>query len=161
MLPVEAMKYSAHIIADVGYQSEHYTGKLWYRNKCVAKNFNVIRRRKKSEPIDYMHGRMAAIPSEKGDLVCWRLGSIELNQHEMYAGFADTQVVKVFPISIARTASQRRTEHGHRNSSAILDVIGACFHTDMDELIHAHPQRENEPDGIVVKPGVATTIVLS
>ena len=50
-------------------------------------------------------------------------------------------------MSTARAASQRRTEHGHRKSTAILD---ACFHTDMNELIHVHPPRETEPEGIVV-----------
>ena len=39
MLPSEAMKYSANTIADVSYQYEHYTGKLWDRDKCVAKAF--------------------------------------------------------------------------------------------------------------------------
>ena len=36
MLPVEAVKYSANTIADVGYQHEHY----W---KVVGKQFSVIR----------------------------------------------------------------------------------------------------------------------
>ena len=34
--------------------------------------------------------------------------------------------------------------------TAILDATVACFHKDMDELIHAHPPRETEPDGFVV-----------
>ena len=42
MLPIEAMKYSANTIADVSYQFEHYTRKLWDRNKCVAKHFSVM-----------------------------------------------------------------------------------------------------------------------
>ena len=71
MFPVEAMKYSANTIADVGYKDEHYTEKLWDRDKCVAKHFSVIRRVKKSEAIDGTHVRMAAIPPEKGDLVRW------------------------------------------------------------------------------------------
>ena len=66
MLPVEAMKYSANTIADVGYQYEHYTGKLWDRHKCVAKHFSVIRRGNNSEAIEGTPGRLAAIPSEKG-----------------------------------------------------------------------------------------------
>ena len=81
MLPVKAMKYSANTIADVGYPYEHYTGKLWDRNKCVAKHFSVIRRGKKCEAVDGTHVRMAAITSEKGHLVRWRLGSIEVKQH--------------------------------------------------------------------------------
>ena len=64
-----------------------------------------------------------------------------------YDGFADTQALKVFPMSVARAASPRHTEHVHHQSTAILE---ACFHTDMDELIHAHPLRETEPDCIVV-----------
>ena len=110
----------------------------------------MIRRGNKSEAIDGIHVRMAAIPSENGDLVRWRLGSIEINQYERYDGFADTHASKVFPMSIARAASQRHTEHGHHKITAILDATRACFHTDMDELIHAHPPRETEPDCIVV-----------
>ena len=49
MLPVEAMKYSANTIAHICYEYEHYIGKLWHRDKCVAKHFSVIRREKKSE----------------------------------------------------------------------------------------------------------------
>ena len=94
---------------------------------------------------------MAAIPSENGDLVRWRLVSSEVNQHETYDGFADTQALKVFPMSIARAASQRHTEHGHHKISSILDTTFACFRTDMDELIHAHPPRETETDCIVVR----------
>ena len=44
MLPIEAMKYSANTIADVSHEYERYAGKLWDRNKCVAKHFSVIRR---------------------------------------------------------------------------------------------------------------------
>ena len=144
------MKYSVNSIADVSYQCEHYTGKLWDRDKCVAKHFSVIRRGKESEATDGTHVRMAAIPSENGDLVRWRLGSIEINQYERYDGFAEAQALKVFPMSVARAASQRHTEHGHHKMTAILDATFACFHTDMDELIRAHPPRETEPDCNVV-----------
>ena len=102
MLPVEAIKYSANTIADVNHQYEHCTGKLWDRDKCFAKHFSVIRRGKKSEANEGTHVRMAAIPSENGDLVRWRLVSIEVNQYERYDGFADTQALKVFPMSIAQ-----------------------------------------------------------
>ena len=51
MLPIEAMKYSANTIAGVSHQYEHYAGKLWDRNKCVAKHFIEIRRVKKTEAI--------------------------------------------------------------------------------------------------------------
>ena len=44
---------------------------------------------------------------------------------------------------------QRHTVHGHRKITAILDDTLACFHKDMDELIHAHPPRETEPECIV------------
>ena len=96
MLPTEAMKYSADTIADVSYQYEHYTQKLWDRDKCFAKHFSVIRRVKKREATDGFHVRMAVIPSENGDFVRWRLVSIEVNQYERYEGFADTQALKVY-----------------------------------------------------------------
>ena len=67
------------------------------------------------------------------NLVCWN-------------GFADAQALEVFSMSAARAANQRHTEHVHRKSTAILD---ACFHRDMNELIHGHPPRETEPEGIV------------
>ena len=79
----------------------------------------------------------------------WRLGRIEVKQHERYCGFADTQAVKVFPMSVARAASQHHTVHGHRKINAILDAIAACFHKDLQELIHEHPTRETEPECIV------------
>ena len=118
MLPIEATKSSVNTIADV---SEHYTGKLCDRDKCVAKHFSVIRRGKKSEAVDGTHVRLAANPSEIGGLVRWRLVSIQVNQHERYDGFADTQALKVFPMSMARATSQRHTEHGHHKLPAILD----------------------------------------
>ena len=61
----------------------------------------------------------------------------ETNQHEKYDGFADTQTLKTF--TIARAANQRHMEHGHRQFTSILDT---CFHTNMDEMIHARPQKE-------------------
>ena len=51
MLPIEAMKFSANTIADVGYQYERQTGKLCDGNKCVAKHFSVIRRGRKVRPL--------------------------------------------------------------------------------------------------------------
>ena len=53
-------------------------------------------------------------------------------------------------MSMARAASQRHTVHGHRKITAVLDATVACLHKDMDELIHAHPPRETEPDGILI-----------
>ena len=46
----------------------------------VAKHVSVIRRVKKSEAIDGTQVRLAAIASEQGDPVRWKLGSIEVNQ---------------------------------------------------------------------------------
>ena len=51
MLPVEAMTYSANTVVGVGYQYEHYIGKFWDRDKCVAKHFSVIRREKEVRPL--------------------------------------------------------------------------------------------------------------
>ena len=111
--------------------------------------FSVIRRRKNSEAVHGIHVRMAAIPSENGDFVRWRLVSIEGNQYERYDGFADTQALKVFPVDCkgSRSTSHRaRTSQDYCNHGRHF----ACFHTNIDELIHAHTPRETEPDGIVV-----------
>ena len=149
MLPVEATKYSANTTADVGYQYEHHTGMLWTETSALQSIFSVIRRRKNSEAVHGIHVRMAAIPSENGDFVRWRLVSIEGNQYERYDGFADTQALKVFPVDCkgSRSTSHRaRTSQDYCNHGRHF----ACFHTNMDELIHAHPPRETDPDGIVV-----------
>ena len=69
ILPIQAMKYSANTIAEVSYQYEHFSRKLWDRHKHVAKYFSVIQRGKKSETVEGTQVRMAAIPAEKGDLV--------------------------------------------------------------------------------------------
>ena len=69
--------------------------------------------------------RVAAISSEKGDFVHWRLDSIEINQYEKYDGFADTQAVKVVPTSKARATSQ---PHTHRVRTSHDDCNhGRCF----------------------------------
>ena len=47
--------------------------------------------------------------------------------------------------------SQSNSEHGHRKIIAILDVAIAFFNADMDEVICAHPPREDEPDRAVVR----------
>ena len=98
--------------------------KLGDRDKCVAKHFSVIRRGKKSEAIDGIHVRMAAILSENGDLVRWRLVSIDLNQYERFDGFADTQALKVFPMSTA--TSNKSTPHRARTSQDYCN-LGCCF----------------------------------
>ena len=56
--------------------------------------------------------------------------------------------IESVPTSKTRAASQRHTEHGHRQITSILDTF---FHTDIDELKHAHPPREAEPECIGVK----------
>ena len=101
---------------------------------------------------------MKAIPSGKEHLVRWRLGSIEVNQHERCYGFADNQALNSFPMSSARAASQRHTEHCHRRITAILDSTLACFHTDMDELIHAHLQKKVSQ--IVLSYGCCSQLIL-
>ena len=79
MLPVEAVKYSANTIDDVSRQYEHCIGKMWDRNKCVAKHFSLIRREKTRGATDGTHVRLEAIPFEKGDFVACRFtnGSCE------------------------------------------------------------------------------------
>ena len=89
--------------------------------------FGVIRRVKKSEATDGTHVRMKVIASEKGDLVRWRLVIMEVNQYERHDVFADTPAMKVFRMLIARAASHRHTEHGHRKVIAILDAAVAFF----------------------------------
>ena len=42
--------------------------------------------------------------------------------------------------------STSNTEHGQRKIIAIMDATMACFHTNMDELIHAHTPRETVSD---------------
>ena len=107
LLPIEAMKFYMNTTADVCRQYEHCDGKLRDRNKHVVKYFSVIRRGKKSEGSDCTQMRMAAIPSEFENLV--RLG-----------GFADAQALKVFSMSTATAASQRHTEHVHRNRGRVF-----------------------------------------
>ena len=148
MLSMETIKFSASTIADVSYQFQHYIGKLGDGNEHVAKHFGVIRRKKKSESIDGTKRRMAAVLIEAGNLGSWRFVNSKVNQIERYDEFADAQAVKVFLISMARAASQRLTELGHRKRIAILD---ACFHADMDELIHGRPPQETESWCIVVQ----------
>ena len=71
-------------------------------------------------------------------------------------GFADTQALKSFPMSIARAASQRHTEHGHRKITAILDATKACVHTDMDGSIHAQEKLSQ----IVLSYGCCSKLIL-
>ena len=67
MLPMEAVKKSSpSTIDDVNHSADHYTEKLWGRNKCTAKrkrveSFSVIRRANASEAIDGTRVRMKEI----------------------------------------------------------------------------------------------------
>ena len=70
----------------------------------------MTRRVKRSEVIDGTHVRKRAIASEKGDRVCW----MKVDQHERHDVDARTHVLKILHMSTEGTASQRRTEHGHR-----------------------------------------------
>ena len=147
------------IIDDDSRRYDYYTGKLLDRTKYIAgrdkelqqmEDFSVVRRVKKSEATNGKHVRMKIIASEKGDIVRWRLVSMEVNNHERPDVFAGTPSLKVFRMLIAKAASHRHPEHGHRKIIAILDAAVAFFHAEMDETIYAHPPREAEADPTVV-----------
>ena len=129
LLRIEAMKFHMNTIADFSHQYGHCDGQLGDRIKHVAENFSVIRRGK-SEDIHGTQMRMAAIPSEVENLVCWN-------------GFGNAQALKVLPRSTAKAASQRHTVHGNHKITAILDATLTCFHTDMNELIHEPSTKRN------------------
>ena len=93
---------------------------------------------------------MKIIAQNKGDLVRWRLVSMEVNQYERHHVFAGTHALKVFRMLIAKAASHSHREHVHRKIIAILDVAVAFFHADMEDKKNAHPPAEAEPDRIVV-----------
>ena len=99
LLPIEAMKCSANTIDDVNYQYEHRTGKLWGQKqmRCTAFQCDSTGDEK------WRHSWYSCVydsdPIWKMDFVRWRLVSIEVNQHERYDGFADTQALKVVPTS--------------------------------------------------------------
>ena len=55
----------------------------------------------------------------------------------------------------ARTTNQSQTECGHRKNATILNTTVVFLHTlvtvtDMEELIHAHPPREIDPENMIV-----------
>ena len=87
MLPIEAIKSSANTIDEVSRQYEHYTGKLWNRDKCVAKHCGVLRQGNENETIDETRVRLAPTPSEKADFKQWTIVSGGVNQHERYKSF--------------------------------------------------------------------------
>ena len=76
---------------------------------------------------------------KRGTLYAGVLAALRSISTKKYDGFADTQALKMFRTSKARAASQRHTEHGHLQITSILDT---CLHTNVNELIHAHPPRE-------------------
>ena len=80
----------------------------------------------------------------------WRLVSIEVHQYERHDVFAGIPALKVFRMLIAKAASQRHTEHGHRKIIGTLDVAVAFFHADMEDVNCGHPTAEAEPDRTVV-----------
>ena len=144
---------AAETIDEDSRRYDHYTGELLDRTKYLAgrkkeldqlESFRVIRRVKKSEATDGAHVR------NKGDLVRWRLVSMEVNHYERHDVFAGTPVLKVFRMLIAKAASQSHPEHGHRKVIAIFDVAVAFFHADMEDKMRAHPRAEAEPDRAVV-----------
>ena len=106
---------------------------------------------KKSEATDGTHVRMKIIAHNKGDLVRWRLVSMEVNHYERHDVFAGMPALTVFRVLIAKAASHSHPEHGHRKVIAIMDVAVALFHADMEEKIYAHPPAEAEQDRVVVR----------
>ena len=113
-------------------------------------SFGVIRHVKKSKACDGAHVRMKIIAHNKGDLVHWRLVSMEVNHYERHDVFAGTPALKVFRMLIAKAASHSHPEHGHRKVIASLDVAVAFFHADMEDKIQARPPAEAEPGRTVV-----------
>ena len=78
-------------IDDDRRRCDYHTGKLLDRDKYVAgrkkelvqmEAFGEIQSVKTSEATDGTHVRMKVIAAKKGDLVCWRHVSMEVNQHE-------------------------------------------------------------------------------
>ena len=151
-LPIETMKVSADIIEDVSSQYEHHTGKLSDRENC-----GVLRQGNENETIDETHERTTAILSDEvdGKHWNWKIVRSVVNQHKRYQNFADTQAPKEVRMLTTRTTKQSQTEYGHRKNITILNTTFVFLHTlltvtDMEELIHAHPPRETDPDDMTV-----------
>ena len=54
-----------------------------------------------------------------------------------------------------KTTNQSQTHYGHHKNYTILNTTFVSLHTlltvtDMEELIHAHPPRETDPDDMTV-----------
>ena len=130
---------SANNIGEVRNQYEHYTAKLWDRDKYATKHFSVIRRGQKMRPLTILTCVWQRSHLKRGTLYAGVLAALRSISTKKYDGFADTQALKMFRTSKARAASQRHTEHGHLQITSILDT---CLHTNVNELIHAHPPRE-------------------
>ena len=148
-------KVSANIIDDVSSQYEHYTGKLWDRDGCVVKHCGVLRQGNENETIDETHVRTTAILSGEVDGKHWKIVRSGVNQHKKYQNFADTQAPKEVRMLTTRTTNQSQTEYGHRKNNTILNTTFVFLHTfltvtDMEELIHAHPPTETDPDDMTV-----------
>ena len=150
---------AAETIDEDSRRDDYYTRELLDRTKYITgrkkeldqlESFGLIRRVNKSEATDGAHVRVMIIAHNKGDLVRWRLVSMEVNHYERHDVFAGTPALKVFRMLIATAASHSHPEHGHRKVIAILDVTVAFFHADMEDKIYAHPPAEAEPDRAVV-----------
>ena len=129
-LPIETMKSSANIIDDVSCQYEQYTGKLWDRDKCVAKHCGVLRQGNEYETIDEIHVRTTTILFDEVDVKHWKIvSSGGVNQHERYRSFGDTQASKEVPMLTTRTTDQSPTEYGHRKNTTILDTSIVFLHS--------------------------------
>ena len=149
-LPIETMKVSADIIEDVNSQYEHYTEKLSDRENC-----GVLRQGNENETIDETHERTTAILSGEVDGTHWKIVRSGVNQHKRYQDFADTQAPKEVGMLTTKTTKQSQTHYGHRKNYTILNTTFVFLHTlltvtDMEELIHAHPPRETDPDDMTV-----------
>ena len=154
-LPIETMNSSSNTIDDVSCQYEQYTGKLWDRDKCVAKYCGGLRQGKANETIDETHVRTTAILSDEVDGKHWHIVRSGVDHHERYQSFADTQASKEVPMLTTRTTNQSQTEYGHRKNTTTLNTTIVFLHTlvtitDMEELIHAHPPRETDPEDMIV-----------
>ena len=145
-LPIETMKVSANIIDDVSSQYEHFTGKLSDRENC-----GVLRQGNENETIDV---RTTAILSDEVDGKHWKIVRSGVNQHNRYRSFADTQAPKEVRMLTTKTTKQSQTHYGHRKNNTILNTTVVFLHTLLTvtdiKLIHAHPQRETDPDDMTV-----------
>ena len=118
-------------------QYDYCTGQLLERDKNIAgrkkklhqlESFGVIRRVKKSEATDGTHLRVKITVHNKGDLVRWRLVSLEVNQYKRHDVFVDTST------SVYLLQKQQVTDNANHEIIAILDVVAVFLHTDLQEV---------------------------